>query len=178
MTWKTVERPGVFGKQKAKIVAQYNEQYGVDNWRIVHRYRDKLLDFLGACKVFEEAYFQDLSNRAKLWLSLRTTARDVYDIDESDTESGLDYLIQNNVGTHIQDIAIRNVFQRIGWTFQGTKLVQIRSTSKPFGERLSPGRVKFHKPELIVTPHLEGWWNTNSVEDFYQSNKLLQYRDC
>lgn len=32
-------------------------------------------------------------------------------------------------------------------------------------------------PEMIVKPHLSGWWNEDSIEDFYQSNKVLQIRD-
>ncbi|MFQ6010159.1 MAG: hypothetical protein ACE5J7_03520, partial [Candidatus Aenigmatarchaeota archaeon] len=60
--------------------------------------------------------------------------------------------------------------------FQGKKLVQIRSHKSYWGKNLSPGRVPFHRPELIVEPHLEGWWDDNSVECFYQSNKILQIR--
>jgi hypothetical protein len=41
---------------------------------------------------------------------------------------------------------------------------------------LSPGRVPFHRPDLIEKPELNGWWEKSSVESFYQSNRLLQKR--
>ncbi len=177
MSWKTIERPGVFGLRKAEILDQYDRQFGIDNWRVAHRYADQFIGFIDVCHLFEEAYLKDSFSREDLWQSLRGAAKDVYDIDESDTLSALDYLIQENRGTHIQDIAIRNVFQTRGWTFQGNELVQIRGCAKPFGVKLTPGRVPFHQPEYIVVPHLEGWWDVNSVEDFYQSNKFLQVRE-
>ncbi len=177
MTWRTIERPGVFATRKAEILRQYDSQFGVDNWRISHCYGDQFLGFIDVCHLFEEAYLKDSFSREDLWLSLGQTAKEVYDIDESDINSGLDYLVQNNIATHIQDIAIRNVFQKRDWTFQGNELVQIRGSARPFGVKLTPGRVPFHQPEYIVFPHLEGWWDVDSVEDFYQSNKVLQIRE-
>jgi len=177
MTWKTIERPGVFGLRKAEILERYDHQYGIHNWRIAHRYGDRFLDFRDVCHLFEEAYLRDSFSREDLWLSLRGAAKGVYDIDHSDIKSGLDYLIQDNNATHIQDIAIRNVFQTRGWNFEGSELVQIRGCAKPFGVKLTPGRVPFHQPEYIIIPHLEGWWDVNSVEDFYQSNKVLQVKE-
>jgi len=177
MQWKTIERPGSFGDKKAEIIKKYNLTYGQDNWRVVHQYNKNFLFFIKVCKIFEEAYFQDSFRRSGLWRKLRDAGKDVYDIEELDVKSGLDYLIQDNVATHIQDIAIRNVFARRNWYFKGDKLIQIRSNSKPFGYELTPGRVLFHEPNFILSPHLNGWWNKNSVEDFYQSNKILQIKE-
>jgi len=174
MNWKTIERPGPFGDKKSQILKEYDLNYGKNNWRIVHKYNDLFLSFIQTCKVFEEAYFQDSFRRPGLWKELRQNARDVYDISESDIKSGLDYSIQNNVATHIQDIAIRNVFARRKWVFVGEEYFQIRSNSKPFGFELTPGKVLFHEPWTIVNPSIKGWWDKNSVEDFYQSNKYLQ----
>ena len=105
-----------------------------------------------------------------------STAREVYDYEPDDVNSGLDYMVQNGTATHLQDIAIRNVVLRRGWQFKGRELVQIRSHSTYWGKKLSPGKVRFHRPDLIVNPHLEGWWEPNSIEDFWQSNKALQVR--
>jgi len=65
---------------------------------------------------------------------------------------------------------------RRGWSFQGDKLVQIRKHSEYWGRNLSPGKVLFHLPQLIAVPHLVGWWDHNSIEDYYQSNKVLQIK--
>jgi len=176
MAWDTVERPGIFGDKKTEIINGYNSKYGLGNWRIAHRYDVDFIDFIGACKLFEESYFQDSIGRESLWMDLRKAALDVYDIDDSDRGSKLNYLIQDNVATHIQDIAIRNVFKRRGWSFDGDEFIQIRGNAKPFGCKLTPGRVPFHEPQYIHAPHLDGWWDVDSVEDFYQSNKVLQVR--
>ncbi len=177
MNWITIERPGVFGHKKDKILSSYDSEFGKNNWRLVHIYDHRFIPFSETCNLFEEAYFQDSFRREDLWVNLRKEASEVYDINHSDINSGLDYLVQNNTGTHIQDIAIRNVFLRKGWDFEGSELIQIRGNAKPFGIKLTPGRVPFHQPLEIVIPHLEGWWDKNSVEDFYQSNKVLQIRD-
>ncbi|MFA5303440.1 MAG: hypothetical protein WC393_02800 [Candidatus Nanoarchaeia archaeon] len=182
MSWVTVEkRLGQFGKNKESLFQNYDSKYGKDNWRIAWQFGDKDLDFLQACKAYEESYFQNSYNNEMLWNELRNTASQVYDIDSTDIDSGLDYLIQNNHSTHIQDIAIRNVFKRREWEFNGKELVQIRSNSEyECGRRLSPMRVKFYKPELITQPQLQGWWNKKgiegSVEEWYQSNKILQVK--
>lgn len=176
MDWITLERPGIFGHKKDKIIEDYNSEFGENNWRIVHSYDNKFIPFGEVCSLFEEAYFQDSHRRKDLWNDLRRTAKEVYDIDLSDMNSGLDYLVQTNSATHIQDIAIRNVFLRNEWKFEGSELIQIRGCAKPFGEKLTPGRVQFHQPQEILDPHLDGWWDKNSVEDFYQSNKLLQVK--
>jgi len=177
MNWRTINRPGVFGKRKDRIIEDFDSSYGQGNWRITHAYDEKFLDFLEVCRLYEEAYFQDSLRRGGLWSSLRKEALNVYDIDWSDLGSGCDYLAQNNNGIHIQDIAIRNVFKRNRWCFLGTQFIQIRGGTNHFGNELTPGMVRFHQPEKIVTPRLNGWWDTDSVEDFYQSNKLLQVKE-
>ena len=93
-------------------------------------------------------------------------------------DSGLDYSIQHE-HTRFHDISIRRVLFHAGRAFQGEKLIQIRyDKDHPnwYSEHFDPGKVPFHAPQLIITPHLKGWWDINSVEDFYQSNKVLQVR--
>ena len=58
----------------------------------------------------------------------------------------------------------------------GKELVRIRNHEEKFGKLLSPGRIPFHLLDLIVQPALEGWWNEGSVEQWYQSAKVLQAR--
>jgi hypothetical protein len=108
--------------------------------------------------------------------SLTDIAKDVWDSSESDIESGLDYTIQKGKATHIQDIAIRNVASIRGFEFKGNDLIQIRSHKTYWGEQFSPGKIRLHLPSLIISPREAGWWDINSVEDFYQSNKVLQIK--
>jgi hypothetical protein len=176
MVWETIERPGYFGKKRDEIFKQYDGKYGACNWKIMWNWNDKIIPQNIACLIYEDAYFADSFKREDLWKELITAAKDVYDHQESGIESGLDYSVQKGNATHLQDISIRRVILRRGWKFSGDKLVQIRSHSEYWGKNLSPGRVQFHMPELICSPHLEHWWDLNSIEDFYQSNKVLQVK--
>ncbi|MBR9691475.1 hypothetical protein GOV06_01690 [Candidatus Woesearchaeota archaeon] len=178
--WKTIERPGIFGKKKQEILSQYDEKYSHGNWRIVWRWGKEgelIIPFQEACQIYEDGYYHDSFKREGLWKDLILTAKDVYDQDKSDVESGLDYLVQKGAATHLQDISIRRVVMRRGWKFEGEELVQIRSHSKYWGENLSPGKVTFHRPEMIIKPHIcPKWCDDYSIECFYQDNKVLQIK--
>ncbi len=177
MEWKTVERPGYFGKKKDEIHGQYDEKYGKGNWRIAWTFSEVKIPFELACLIYEDSYYHDSFNREKLWKELAKTAREVYDLEEADIASSFDYKTQNGSATHLQDIAARRVVSRRGWKFQGDELVRTRGHKSYWGDILSPGKVPFHLPNQIVEPHIEGWWDKNSVEDFYQSNKIVQVKD-
>jgi NAD dependent epimerase/dehydratase family enzyme len=90
--------------------------------------------------------------------------------------SGQDYTKQEAFSTHIQDIAVRNVLRRLGVQFTGKngKLLQIRSSDSE-GFKYGPGNIPFAWPHLIQQPSLcPKWANQGSVEDLWQSNKMLQ----
>jgi hypothetical protein len=177
MNWKIIDRPGYAGRKKHKLREMYDNTYGPENWRIAWQWRDDLIDNVLAYQIYEDGYYHDSFVREELWRELISAASEVYDIEEADVASGLDYLIQDGSATHLQDIAIRRVVFRRGWQFEGDELVQIRSHKDYFGKNLSPGKVSFHRLEQIVIPHLKGWWNENSIEDWYQSNKVLQIKE-
>ena len=173
--WVAIERPGYSGNRRDERIRTYNDRYGIGNWRLVWQWGSDRIDQPLTCQLYEDAYYADSFNREGLWRELQRTAREVYDHTEADIASGLDYRIQTGSATHLQDIAIRRVFFRRGWPFQGTELVQIRSKAG-WGKHLSPGKVSFHLPEMIAQPPISGWWDAASIEDFYQSNKLLETR--
>ena len=174
--WKTIKRPGAFGKERDQIYKEFNKKYGKGNWRIVWQWGRGVIPWLMACQIYEDAYWLDSFKREKLWKKLISWAKNVYDYAKSNVKSGFDYSVQECPATHLQDISIRRVVLKRGWKFRGEKLIQIRSADVYWGDKLGPGRVPFHLPKLIKRPHLKGWWDANSVEDFYQSNKLLQIR--
>lgn len=177
MTWRTVKRPGHFGKKRDELYIQFDDEFGKENWRIVWQWNGETIPYITACQLYEDGYYAHSFRRERFWKELASVARDVYDHQESDVQSGLDYLIQTGNATHLQDIAIRRVMLRKGCKFEGDKLVQIRSHAEYWGQNLSPGKVPFHLPELITVPHLKKWWDYNSIEDFWQSNKVLQVQD-
>jgi len=175
MKWKIVGRPGYFGHKRNEIISDFDNKYGKGNWRIVWKWKDNIIPFKLACQLYEDAYYNDSFTREGIWYELRKKAKNVYDHEESDIDSEYNYELQKGTATHIQDIAVRRVFLRRGWNFQGEGLIQIRGISD-WGRKFSPGKIPFHLPNLISKPHLKGWWKTDSIEDFYQSNKLLQNR--
>jgi hypothetical protein len=65
---------------------------------------------------------------------------------------------------------------RRGLEFKGKQLVQIRHHDNYWGSQLSPGKIPFYEMKMIVGPNLKGWWDPNSVEDMWQSNKVLQVK--
>ena len=174
--WETVVRPGFFGKEKIKIIQGYNDKYGGGNWRISWIWDGRVIEDELAYQLYEDGYYADSFENEDKWKELIKAARDVYDHHPSDVYSGLDYLIQTGTATHLQDISVRRVLMRRGWKFEGNELIQVRKHSTYWGALFSPGKIPFHLPELIVDPHLEEWWDYDSVEDFYQSNKILQVK--
>ncbi len=176
--WKTIERPGQSGSQKGELITKWNSLYGKDNWRKAWIYKGKIINQIEVFKLCEEAYYKDSFDREEVWEKLIETAKDVYDMIPEEIESGTDYTKQGKY-TRFHDICIRNVLKRRGWQFKGDKLIQIRYDKDKrtyFSDNLDPGKVKFHETNKILEPHLKDWWDYNSIEDFYQSNKILQVK--
>ncbi len=170
--WKVGPRPGYFGKKRDSKHEEFDRTYGAGNWKLAHIWAGKPIDWLVACAIYEDAYYEFFKSDPGVLDDLINRASDVYDNNVSNVASGLDYTIQENDSTHLQDIAIRRSVIRLGKTFSGDHLVEIRSKNSE-GGHLSPGNVPFHMPEHIERPLLEGWWKPHSIEDFYQSNKHL-----
>ena len=172
-TWRTVGRPGYVGRRAAAERAARDAEYGPGRWRIAYTWEGFVLSRDEALELYAEAYRAHLERNPDVLDWLVATARDVYDLEPRDVESGTDFSIQRGEATHLQDIAVRRAVDALGRRFQGRDLVRIRGRGSP-GYRLSPGEVPFHRPELIEAPELTGWWRRGSIESFWQSNKILQ----
>ncbi|MBI2669839.1 MAG: hypothetical protein HYX20_01690 [Candidatus Yanofskybacteria bacterium] len=176
--WITVERPGYLGKHRDKKNKEWSERYGGGNWRLAWKVGETFVDFFGVCALYEDAYFEFLKRNPEILNQLIAEASDVYDDEPSNVNSGFDYTKQETIRTHIQDIAIRRSVIRMGLWFRGQELIRIRQEkgTHPLSVILSPGRVPFHRPDLIEQPELEEWWYKGTIEGFYQSNKFFQIR--
>jgi hypothetical protein len=113
---------------------------------------------------------------------------DVFDNALSNMNSCFDYSIQETSGTHLQDISIRRSIMRLGKTFKGNRLLEVRSSGE--GASLSPSKIPFHLPLMICKGNTlyQGekrdftmdppWWIKrgvkDSIEEFYQQNKVLE----
>jgi len=172
--WTTVLRPGYSGFQKEKLKKEWDTKFG-KGWRVIWEIEGKFIERAQVFSICEQSYFADSFKREQLWKKLCKKARNVYDMKPDEVGCGLDYSKQTGP-THFHDITIRRVLKRRGWKFQGKELVQIRMSDSKTWSELDPGKLPFHLQELIKNPHLKGWWDPNSVEDFYQSNKVLQIK--
>lgn len=174
-----LERPGYLGKRRDGYVASLNEQYGQDGWQFVWKWGSLTLSFVEACAVYEDAYWWCMQTNQYITQELVAVASDVYDDAPSNVASGLDYNAQETGRTHVQDIAIRRCLRRLGLAFEGTELLQIRDSlgDHPLSMELSPGQVPFHRPQMIEPPQLTGWWQPDTVEAFYQSNRYVAVLD-
>ena len=178
MSYKFAERPGYFGRKRDEKIASFNKKYGEGKWRLSWRLNpgEEGLIFVDACKkLYEESYFLHLKNDLNA-LDNICSFGECIDNASTNVNSGLDYSIQEAFSTHIQDIAIRNVLHRLGRKFTGPKdqILVIRSKDSS-GWIYGPGNVPFFKQGLIMQPSLcPKWAYEGSVEDFWQSNKILE----
>ncbi|PIN81835.1 hypothetical protein COV11_01080 [Candidatus Woesearchaeota archaeon CG10_big_fil_rev_8_21_14_0_10_30_7] len=181
---------GYFGFKKKEIHTEYDERFDGE-WSSGWFIDGKIKLLQDVLKLYEDGYYFFLKNNSDVLNWLVTTASDVYDIDPSNVDSGLDYSKQEYGSVHYQDISIRRVLTRLKLekvgvaysidnlpelkVFNGDHLVQIRGhTSEGFV--LNPGQIPFHKPNFIINNYedcKDAWWKENSVEDFYQRNKVL-----
>ena len=172
--WIRVGRPGGVGSRKAEVLANYDQLYGKDTWRLVWDVNGTSVDVHGALVLYENAYFEHFKkNPGELhWIS--DHCAEVFDNNPSNVNSGFDYSKQEYGGNHFQDITIRRALIREGLWFKGKDWLEIRM--KGIGKQWNPSEIPFHKPELLPKPEIPGWWKPGSVESWYQSAKYLEVK--
>ena len=174
--WKTVDRLSYVGKRAKKARQKLDDTYGSGSWRIAYQWGDTVISRDQALEHYAKAYEVFFAENPDELAWLTENFCDVYDIAPEDVESGTNFHIQRpNEATHLQDIAIRIAVEKLGETFKGEDLLQVRSKSAK-GAKYSPGRLAFHEPDMLVQPEQRGWWKPGSIESFWQSNKILQVR--
>lgn len=149
LDWKIEEYPGFLGKKRAETEAKWDALCGDGTWKIAYRWGDEIIPRFMAIQLYDDSYVHHFQRHPEDLIWLVETASDVYDTDPSNVHSGLDYTIQETLGNHLQDIAIRRALVRLGERFRGDHLVQVRWKDTE-GFKLNPGVVPFHMPEMIV----------------------------
>jgi nicotinate-nucleotide adenylyltransferase len=173
--WQIVGRPGFAGHRRDELARRRDARWGADRWRIAYLWEGRVIGRDAALALYEDAYVEHLRAHPAVLDWLCRAASDVYDTATSNVRSGVDYHAQEGGPTRLQDVAIRRALGRLGRRFQGEQLLQVRGRQSP-GYVLNPGRVAFHLPGRIVQPGLPGWWDRGSIEEFWQSNKVLVAR--
>ena len=189
MSWKIADRPGYFGKKREAIFESFNRQHGEKNWRIAWEWGNLVLDRPEALQIYEDAYYEHFRLKPEILDWLINNYSNVYDTAQSNMESVFNYTLQETLSNHLHDIAIRRAVIRGGKWFLGNKILEVRSTNED-GKVLSPCKIPFHLPEMIYRGQTKyqgeprdfttnpPWWRRigvqDSVEEFYQQNKVLQ----
>ena len=179
--WITVERPGYFGKKRDELCVSWKQKFGEGNWRISHQWGDLIIPREIGIQIYEDGYYEHFNSNPENLEWLISTASDVYDTAPTNVQAGFDYANQETPNNHIHDVAIRRSVLRNGAWFRGDHLMHVRWKDSE-GFRLNPGVVSFHLPEMIVQGEINDyggkgiWWRPNTIEDFYQRNKILQIK--
>ena len=172
-----VQRVTYLGGKREQFVARMDKLFGDGNWTIGYIAGGKMLSRDEALNLYERSYVEYFKSNPEFTQRLVREARDVYDTNPSNTQSGLDWHKQEDSHSHLQDIAVRRALKTLGLSFQGEKLLQIRGKESDLPE-LNPGKVPFIAPELInqYREFLAQWVDKGSVEDFWQNNKFVLLR--
>ncbi len=190
-TWETIDRPGYFGSKRNEIEAGYDAKYSAGNWRIAWQWGDLPIPKAAAFQLYEDGYYEHFKNNPNVLTWLVSNFSNVFDTAPSNVDSGMVYDRQETLSNHIHDVAIRRAVFRRGKRFRGARLLQVRSNDSEGGV-LSPCKVLFHLPDMMYRGEIKyqgaprdfttnpSWWRRigveDSIEEFYQSNKLLQVK--
>jgi len=190
--WKTIDRPGYFGKKRNEIQERYDKQYSPSNWRIAWEFGKLVLPQSEALQLYEDGYYEHFKTNPELLNWLVSNFSNVFDTAPSNVKAEFSYNMQETPSNHIHDVAIRRAVLRRGVWFSGNKLLEVRSIDEE-GWKLSPCNIPFHLPHMIYSGQTKyngqprdfvanpPWWILRgikgSVEEFYQQNKLLQIKE-
>jgi hypothetical protein len=188
-SWRIVERPGYLGGKKDQKEAEWNEKYGKGNWRLdwVTAQGDRLT-YDRIIEIYTEGYaeyFRQHMDEAK-WITDNFAYG--YDLDLVSKEMSFDpYALWQKPGYRNQfhQVAFNHALEfTLGLPFKGRVPIQVRDVKgnvpedqKPLGWKWNPGAIPCPYPEMIPNTHFEGqWWPKGSIEDLYQSAKVLEVR--
>ena len=190
--WETIDRPGYFGEKRNELQEGFDNQYGKGNWRIAWEFGKIVVPRSEALQLYEDGYYENFKAKPELLEWLVSNFSNVFDTAPSNVEAGFSYDIQETASNHLHDVAIRKAVFRRGVWFSGDRLLEVRSYNAE-GWKLSPCNIPFHLPKMIYQGQTKykgevrdlaanpPWWITkgvkNSVEEFYQQNKLLQVKE-
>lgn len=187
--WQTIERPGYQGKKKEEHVARWNSTYGEGNWRMAWQlkngeictYQDIFYNFYVAGYA---RHFLDHPEEADF---LTAHFSYTYDKDWITREEAFDpFALYDKPGrpNQFHNVALNIAIESfVGQPFSGSVPLQVREgkpgtdpSEWPAGWRWSPSRIMAVRQDLIPQNEIHGWWQPGSIEDVYQTAKVLQVR--
>lgn len=182
-TWQTIQRVGFEGKQKDANRKLWDTTYGANNWRLTWQYANgQVVDFN---QVFEEyvlGYTQHFSLNHVVAQMVSGGYSFTYDKELITREQAFQPLALVNIpgkANQFHHVALNIALeQRCSLPFRGSQPVQVR-LGKPGLPELHPGNIPCIDPSKVPRVDLPGevWWERGSIEDLYQSSKILQIRN-
>lgn len=187
--WETVGRPGYQGKSKDEQIAGWNKMYGEGNWRLAWQLADGeiITSYERIFWHYVRSYAQYFEDNLDEALYLTSHFSYAYDKDLISKEEAFDpFALYQKPGrpNQFHNVALNYALEYIhGLEFTGPEPIQVREGKPntdpetwPAGWRWSPGRIPSISPELIPEPSISSWWQPGSIEDLYQSAKILQIK--
>jgi hypothetical protein len=186
-------RPGFLGSKRTEIESALDKAFGEQQWRYATILKGKISPAEVYLRVYENAYLRYFQKNPDILLKILTSWSDVFDTAPTNVSSGFNYSLQESPqrGSHLHDIAVRTIVNRLGLKFSGQELVQIRS-HKSAGGFLSPGVLPFSDDKLqLLPPRPEAWdsqatsqvvasersgrkwWEKDTIEDAYQRMRCI-----
>ena len=176
MWWITVGRPAFCGRGTGRRQRDCDARYGAGNWRLRHRVAGESLELASAATHIERSYRAYFQRQPEVLDWLCAAAHDVIQFATSNVRSVATTTCRSESSRISTTSPCGAVLAELGRELRGEKLVQMGGRGRT-AQLLSPGHILFHKPELIAQPALRGWWLADSIECFWQSNRVLEVRD-
>lgn len=187
--WVTAERPGYFGKSREEQEKAWDEKYGKGNWRLAWETPQKeALTFDGIIQEYVEGYteyFRQHPDEAK-WITENYAY--AYDKEIITKEEAFDpYALYQKQGkaNQFHHVALNIALEKVLDTpFKGEEPIKVRAGKPntpveqwPAGWKWHPGLIPCVHPEMIQDVTFDNqWWKKGSIEDLYQSDKVLQIK--
>jgi len=96
MVWRTIERPGYFGKKRDELVASWNKQFGEGNWKLAYQWGELVVPKQMGIQLYEDAYSEFFKKNLGTLEWLVSTASDVYDTSPTNVQAGFDMNIKKH----------------------------------------------------------------------------------
>ncbi len=185
--WVNKQQPiGFFGKSREQQFANWNNEFGVDNWRISWVLADgTVLNFDQMFQLYVESYTKYFRKHPNEAIEITQNYSFAYDKTPITADLAFDphaLLNKPDLPNQFHHVALNLALtENLGLKFQGNTPLQVRDGKPgqpveewPKGWKWGPGHIPLPDPSLIPDVELQGWWDQESIEDLYQKAKTLQ----
>jgi len=189
VNWITVDRPGYFGKNREVQEKLWDEKYGIGNWRLACQTPQGIvLTYDGVIQEYIEGYAEYFRLHPDEAKQITESFAYAYDKELVTKEDAFDpYALYQKPGkaNQFHHVAFNIALERVLKSpFKGSEPIKVRAGKPetpiekwPAGWKWHPGRIPCVHPETITNREFPNqWWEKDSIEDFYQSNKVLQIK--